>query len=97
MWKVGSCYYSGIGVVKDLYKAFEWKHKAAQHGDAMSQSELGSYYESGFQEMGVEKDVSQAIAWYKKAAAQGNQYAKERLDSPGLAWKALWDPNCGGI
>ena len=40
-------YLEGIGVQKNLEKAFYWTERAAQHGDRDAQFNLGWFYENG--------------------------------------------------
>ena len=48
--------------------------KAAEQGDALAQTMLGSIYANG--DFGVPKDDTEAVMWYRKAAEQGNAYAQ---------------------
>lgn len=50
--------------------------KAAEQGDAISQYNLGVYYENG---QGVAKDEAKAVEWFSKAAEQGNVHAQYNL------------------
>ncbi len=50
--------------------------KAAEHGDAIAQNELGLIYEEG---RGVPRDYIEASKWFSKAAEQGNEYAQYNL------------------
>ena len=45
--QVGYFYLEGIGVQKNLEKAFYWMERAAQHGDRDAQFNLGWFYENG--------------------------------------------------
>jgi TPR repeat protein/uncharacterized membrane protein YjgN (DUF898 family) len=47
----------------------KWYRKAAEQGNAHSQSSMGNMYYAGY---GVEKDYAEAIRWYRKAAEQGD-------------------------
>lgn len=67
--QVGYFYLKGLGVPKDLEKAFYWTERAAYHGDRDGQYNLAAFYENG---VGVEQDLERAKIWYK-AAAQQNQ------------------------
>lgn len=53
-----------------------WFRKAAEHGYAKAQYNLGAFYEAG---IGVTKDTAEARRWYQKAAAQGYEKAQEAL------------------
>ena len=61
---------------QDYAQAIEWYQKAADHGDAGAEFNLGWLYEHG---VGVAKDEAQAAAWYGKAAAHGRADAKVSL------------------
>jgi uncharacterized protein len=50
-----------------------WFHKAADHGDASAQYNLGVMYRDG---RGVPRDCAQAVAWFRKAAVQGLAVAR---------------------
>ena len=63
--QVGYFYLEGLGVEKDLPKAFYWTERAATHGDWDGQYNLGSFYEDG---VGVAQDLEKAKYWYKAAA-----------------------------
>ena len=56
-----------------------WYRKAAEHGDALAQSNLGSFYFNG---QGVSQDYVQSATWFRKAAEQGNADAQD-----GLGWQ----------
>jgi TPR repeat protein len=54
----------------------KWYRKAADHGNAIAQSNLGLCYYNG---NGVTKDYAEAVKWYRKAADQGNVEAQFNL------------------
>lgn len=66
---VAYMYATGTGTVQDDHEAAKWYEKAAQQGDAVSQVNLGRYYEQG---VGVDADVNKAKALYKAACEGGN-------------------------
>lgn len=68
---LGHCYYDGLGVDKDLDKAFHLFKAAADQGLAVAQYNLGNWYT-------VAKNSSAAIEWYLAAADQG--YAKAQYE-----------------
>ena len=68
---------------KNEAKALEWHHKAAENGDVMSQSLLGTCYSKG---IGVVKDEAKAIEWYRKAAKQGDKTAQDALRKKKVMW-----------
>lgn len=70
--QIGYFYLKGLGVEKDLSKAFYWTKRAAEHGDWDGQYNLASFYEEG---LGTEKDMEKAKTWYKRAAQQGHSLA----------------------
>lgn len=70
--QIGYFYLEGLGVQKDLEKAFYWTERAANHGDRDGQYNLGLFCEEG---IGVERDLEKAKIWYKAAAQQGQDLA----------------------
>ena len=60
----------------------DWK-KAAEQGDALAQTMLGSIYANG--DFGVPKDDTEAVKWWRKAAEQGNDNAVQIHGGMGLA------------
>ncbi|MBF0441015.1 MAG: sel1 repeat family protein [Oligoflexales bacterium] len=73
---LGLIYGGGMGVEKDVQRAFYWYQKAAESGIAESQYNLGMIYFKG--ETGV-PDFEKALYWYQKAAEQGNAKAQFNL------------------
>jgi TPR repeat protein len=66
----------GEGVPQDYDEAVKWYRKAAVHGDATAQYNLGVFYDQG---KGVSQDYAEAVEWYRKAAAQGHASAQNNL------------------
>ena len=60
-YALGLCYLRGYGVDRDVKKAFEWFHKAAEQKYPRAQQKMGNCYKNGF---GVEKDKKKAAEWY---------------------------------
>lgn len=79
--QVGYFYSEGIGVEKDLGKAFYWTKRAAEHGDRDAQYNLAEMYEKG---IGTDSDMESAIRWYKAACVQGHDLAKEKCEELGV-------------
>lgn len=73
--QVGYFYYEGLGIEKNLEKAFYWTERAAKHGDRDGQNNLAWFYEDG---IGVGIDLEQAKYWYKKAALQDHDMAIDK-------------------
>ena len=63
--QVGYFYLEGLGVDKDLEKAFYWTERAANHGDRDGQSNLAWFYEEG---VFVDANLEKAKHWYKVSA-----------------------------
>lgn len=63
-FNVGIHYYNGYGVKKDLEKAFEYFHLAAQQGIDNAQFNIGFLYHYG---QGVKQNYEEAARWYEKA------------------------------
>ena len=74
--QVGYFYLEGIGVQKNLEKAFYWTERASQHGDRDAQFNLGWFYENGIV---VPKDLKWAERWYVRAASQRQKEALEKI------------------
>jgi len=76
---IGRIYYFGNKDVPINYLQAEvWFHKAAAHGLAEAQLQLGLMYING-QGVVIAKDELQAMAWFRKAAEQGNSWAQHSL------------------
>jgi TPR repeat protein len=72
---LGSMYYNGHGVKRDIVEAAKWTRKAAEQGYAPAQADLGVLYWNG---EGVPRDVVQAYMWLSLAAAQEPNAVAER-------------------
>jgi TPR repeat protein len=73
---MGNLYRKGLGVKKDLAKAFELYLHAAERGHPEDQSNVGYMY---FQGQGVTQDYEQARGWLEKAANQNWGAAYDKL------------------
>ncbi len=69
MRRLGNYYYDGIGVEKDLEKAFMWYRRGAKFGDMSCVSRLGEMFRDG---KGTPADLTEAIRNYLIAARLGN-------------------------
>ena len=58
---------------KDYQEAAQWFHRAAEHGHADAQSNLGMMYAKG---AGVPQDYARAHMWFNIAASSGKDYAR---------------------
>lgn len=76
LYYFGKAYFYGIGVEKDLNKAFEYAKKSATQNNPSGLNLLGVMYKYGD---GVEKDELQALMYYKQAANLGNAKAMRNL------------------
>jgi len=72
---VGYFYLEGLGVEKDVEKAFAWTEKAARDGDWDAQFNLAWFYEEG---IGTARDLAKARYWCEQAALQGHDEAVEK-------------------
>jgi TonB family protein len=61
---------------KDYANAATWFRKAADHGNALAENNLGWLYQNGW---GVKQDYAEAASWYRKSADQGNARAQSNL------------------
>ena len=67
---------NGIGIEKNLEKAFEYFEKTANQGHAISQTCGGGMYYCG---LGIKKNLEKAFEYYEKAANQGYAIAQINL------------------
>ena len=66
-FSLGSLYFEGSGVEKDLEESARWFRAAAEQGYAPAQFNLGNAYKHG---NGVPQDDLEAAEWWRKAAEQ---------------------------
>jgi hypothetical protein len=66
----------GWGQPQDYVEALSWFYKAADHGNADAQENIGYLFQHG---IGVQTDYRKAMSWFYKAAGQGNSNAENRL------------------
>ena len=69
-------YFHGNGVSQDPSEALNWFGKAAEHGSAAAENQIGFAYEHG---QGVPQDYGMAEKWYRKAAEHGLSEARHNL------------------
>lgn len=73
---LGSLYYNGKDVGKNMKEAVKWFRKAAEQGEPIAQNNLGYCYFYGY---GVQKNISLALFWFKKSANKGEVSAMMSL------------------
>ena len=73
---VGTCYEKGIGVEKDLGRAYDYYKVAAENDDPRALEILGAAYLSGHP---YQKDEQRGIELYEKAALSGNKRCQKHL------------------
>ena len=73
---LGYCFEQGVGVTKNLSKAFEYYKKASKKGNLHAQYNLASCLEYG---VGVEQDEQKALSIYQKLSDDGYLDAKSKL------------------
>jgi hypothetical protein len=66
----------GAGVKEDNVEAVAWYTRAAEHGDADAQNNLGAMFDAG---EGIPENDTEAVKWYLLAAEQGNSIAQNNL------------------
>ena len=71
-------YAFGYGSKPHGPNAIEWFKKAAEHGNAQAEEQLGALYEYGLEDL-VPQDYREAIKWYKQAAEHGSARAQFAL------------------
>jgi TPR repeat protein len=75
---LGSFYYNGLGVERNLEKAVYYTQKGADAGDLEAQISIAGMLANG---QGVAQNKPLAISYYEKAALQGNVEAQISLGS----------------
>jgi TPR repeat protein len=75
---LGSFYYDGIGVKKEISKAFQYYLQAAEANEPMAMNNVGYFYLNG---VVVNKNTQKGIWWTERAAAAGNTVAMCTLAS----------------
>jgi hypothetical protein len=66
----------GWGQPQDYVEALSWFYKAADHGNADAQENIGYLFQHG---IGVQTDYRKAMSRFYKAAGQGNSNAENQL------------------
>ena len=90
---MGNLYRKGLGVEKDLKKAFELYMYAAERGHPEDQSNVGYMYMRGD---GVDVDYKQSMVWLDKATAQNWATAYDKIGLLYLnGWGVKKDPATG--
>ena len=74
--RLGTLYYWGHGVPRDLERAVNWYRLAAQQQFAQGQARLGFMFDFG---RGVPKNATEAVKWYRLAAEQGDAFGQMSL------------------
>ena len=74
--QLGTAYYMGLGIKKDLKESFKWYLKAAEQGDTEGEYCVGLAYDNGD---GVIQNHESAVYWYRKAAEKGDPRAQNNL------------------
>ena len=77
MVSLGTCYFYGRGVERDLQKMIMWCRKAADLGEPGAYFNLGNCYAKG---QDVPKDEVEAKSWYEKCVQTCNE--PQRKDDP---------------
>ena len=77
-YKLGLCYYKGIGVEADHKQAVSWWKKAAEQGHPKAQKRLAVCYFTGD---GVRMDLPEAVSWYGKSVRKKYNDTKEALEA----------------
>lgn len=78
--QVGYFYLEGLGVEKDLPKAFYWTERAATHGDWDGQYNLGSFYEDG---VGVAQDLEKRNTGIKRRHSRDTIWLSKSAENTG--------------
>lgn len=82
--QVGYFFLEGLGVERDMEKAFFWTRRAAEHGDRDAQYNLADcFFWPG---IAVEMDLEKAGDWYRRAARQGHPEARAKCRALHIQW-----------
>lgn len=73
---LGKAYLFGLGVEKDLKKAFEYAQKSAAKNNSSGLNLMGVIYQKGF---GIERDELQALMYFNQAANLNNIKAMKNI------------------
>jgi len=69
-------YFKGLGVQKDVKRAFDYLIIAAENGDSLAQTQLGFFYANG---IGTDRDLVKALMW--NTVSYENNRSKHALDN----------------
>ena len=75
-FELGTVYYQGRELIRDMGVAFEWFLKAANQGHTEAQFAIGRCY---FHGRGVPRDKALGAGWYYEAALQNHKLATYAL------------------
>ena len=75
-FRLGSLYYNGDGVERNLEKAKYWFEKSAEQGDSDAQRILGLLYWLYYAEEKVDQDMEKGNYWLEKADVQKKEEAE---------------------
>lgn len=73
---IGLMYLNGLGVEKDVVKAFSYIEQAAKNNYTLAQFNLGNMYREG---QGCSINMTKAVEWFQKAADNKNSRAAYSL------------------
>ena len=80
MFNLGSCYYLGKGIERNLETAISCYRRAANAGHLTATTILGDCYGYG---VVVDRDLEEAVKLYRQAAEEGIEEAKAALERLG--------------
>ena len=66
---LGVCYQFGVGVDKDVKKAFKYYSSSSEQGNSAAMNSLGYCYDNG---KGTDVNRNKAFEWYEKSANLGD-------------------------
>lgn len=70
LYVLHQCYRDGLGIKQDRKKAFALCSKAAELGDIDALSDMGIWFEYGYNT--IKQNYAEALKWYLKAGEAGN-------------------------
>ncbi len=93
-YRLAQAYIRGIGVKKNLTKAFEFIKQAAEQGHAEAIGGVGYFHANGF---GVKKDLALAAEWFRKGAEKGGAKAQLNYGQALLNGRGIPLDEAGGM
>lgn len=93
-YRLGQAHLRGLGVKKDIPKAFAFMKQAADQGHTEALGGVGYFYAQG---LSVKKDLTEAAAWFRKGAEKGGAKAQLNLGQALLHGRGVQPDEAEGL